>query len=463
MGQHNGRLDRLADRWWMGPLFTLGHVPLALWVSSTPSVGAVMALCILAIGSLASLRASGASLVPLLAVAYMTGSERMWRTVGTTEVLGWEFCKSGVIVISLIRVLTHRGQRGTMPMIPLWYAVLLLPSLAALLGGELDFHMVRSRAIATLAGPISMALSALLFSAYTLDPRALRRVAYSVIGPIAGTVTLCVRNLVILGEDIQFGATSNREASGGGGPNQVANTLALGALLCWMLLLGRKLAFMERVFLFGLLLVQIIVMLLTLSRGGFYTFCLAVAAVSLVKLRAQGQRLQFLAMFILMAVVLLRVAWPTADRVASGAVQRRYSNLRTDRWELAKSEILVWMEHPLMGVGPGVAREEVAAYLGHSLMAHVEFSRLLAEHGIFGVAAILLFFGGFIRNYRLADAEGWRTWVVAAMAYTCGYWMQSATRTLAPSFTYGLIWTSDPRSPRRRLPENDSARHNTRV
>ena len=52
------------------------------------------------------------------------------------------------------------------------------------------------------------------------------------------------------------------------------------------------------------------------------------------------------------------------------------------------ADLELWARNPILGVGPGMAawgREEI---LDARISAHTEFSRLLAEHGLFGAAAL---------------------------------------------------------------------------
>jgi hypothetical protein len=49
-----------------------------------------------------------------------------------------------------------------------------------------------------------------------------------------------------------------------------------------------------------------------------------------------------------------------------------------------------YVDHPIVGVGVGRAREERIEATGDVVASHSEVSRLLAEHGMLGVLSLLI-------------------------------------------------------------------------
>jgi hypothetical protein len=158
-------------------------------------------------------------------------------------------------------------------------------------------------------------------------------------------------------------------------------------------------------------------------------------------LKNAPDRKQLALMMILATVAATYLIWPWFIEFTSGFGAERFSSLDgSGRWELAQSEIQVWLENPIFGLGPGLAKEEVTDYLGFALQAHLEYTRLLAEHGLYGLLALIILILGAFKRYRRAKYWEARMWVIALMVYTFAYMAQAATRTVTPGFTYGLAW-----------------------
>ena len=66
----------------------------------------------------------------------------------------------------------------------------------------------------------------------------------------------------------------------------------------------------------------------------------------------------------------------------------------TGRAKIYKIDIDIFYDHLLTGAGPGQATNlrELYGY-GHAVAAHTEYSRMLAEHGILGLLALIILIG----------------------------------------------------------------------
>ena len=92
---------------------------------------------------------------------------------------------------------------------------------------------------------------------------------------------------------------------------------------------------------------------------------------------------------------------PRLDEFTEGALSARFQNTSlTGRDDLFWDEVRIWKENPLFGVGPGLVSDarDPALYI---TMNHTEFSRLFAEHGVFGFAAILLLVVMSVQSYSV--------------------------------------------------------------
>ena len=79
--------------------------------------------------------------------------------------------------------------------------------------------------------------------------------------------------------------------------------------------------------------------------------------------------------------------------------------------------------------------------MGHIGAAHTEYTRLLSEHGMLGIAAILLLVSLGYRTFRTARDVVARAWVLAMLIWVALFLAVDAMRIVAPSFAFGLACT----------------------
>jgi O-antigen ligase len=109
----------------------------------------------------------------------------------------------------------------------------------------------------------------------------------------------------------------------------------------------------------------------------------------------------------------------------------------TGRDRIMKADWIVFLENPLLGVGPG------QSYAAHAITfkassAHTEYTRLLAEHGSFGALAILLLAWMAWRRWRRKERAPEKGVGLACMAWAVLYMGHSAMRLAAPAYMFGL-------------------------
>src|SRR5690606_14266869 len=114
-----------------------------------------------------------------------------------------------------------------------------------------------------------------------------------------------------------------------------------------------------------------------------------------------------------------------------GAVSRRFSDTGlTGRDVLMRSDLRIWWEHPLIGVGPGRAAAERVEMMGRAAAAHTEFTRLLAEHGLLGAAAMLVVLSGLWQRIRITRTLRFRAFIVALFTFSALYMITTGMRTV---------------------------------
>jgi len=428
--------------------FVLLHAPLGILFYREPRLSIVWGYVVIATGVVTVLLGDKNSLIPLFALAYLGGGEMMWRLLNVSPFVPYEVGKYALLLIATIG--TMRRYRGIhdWPLIPFLFLICLLPSMIMWIGDK-DLAFARRALIGTLGAPIALAMGAMYVKDRELDQATVTRLALTAIAPVISVVAIATYNTWIQESRglLYFGRSSNVDAAGGTGPNQVSNTLAFGALFCWLVIVHSQVSQAKRLVLTGLAVWMVGQALLTFSRGGVVTLGVSIATSVLVSLSITkgrtGVSVRNLLWLGLIALVVALVVWPWAERFTSGRLSERYDTTEVDtagRTEIAMAEIEMWKSSPILGIGIGKVREETGNYLTFGAASHTEFTRLLAEHGVFGLMAVILFFVGLWQNLvRAKDARA-RSWVAGLGVFAILYMSQAATRTIAPIIAYMLTW-----------------------
>ena len=201
--------------------------------------------------------------------------------------------------------------------------------------------------------------------------------------------------------EIVTGTASDSALSGGYGPNQVATVLGLGVfILGSRLFIPYKNILVQWTMMF-LMMLMAYRSLLTFSRGGVLTavaMCMIFIFVLYMSTNLKTKtRISF--KLIGMAVITLMV-WSFALFQTGGLIGNRYANedalgrekedITTGRAELLTTEIDAFKENPFFGLGVGQVKTYFGQELGISIATHNEISRMLSEHGVFGIFALMV-------------------------------------------------------------------------
>lgn len=374
----------------------------------------------------------------LIVCCYLLGCEVLWRMCGAA--VFWEFGKYLTAAVLLVAMARRDDVRPSAA--PLFYFAVLLPPAVQTLA-LLDWTSARQQLSFNLSGPLTLAMAVVYFSNVRLEMNSLRAAVVAVMAPVSAIVTVIYLRMPAAGE-MEFTSDSNFAASGGFGPNQVSAILALGGLFCLVALVVCRLSRLEQIMAFAAGLIALIQSALTFSRGGLYIAAASAAAGLLFLLceRAARRKVLFTAAVLLLAgatVVPYLNDW-TANRLTA-----RFLDVDlTHRQELVRDDIAVWIANPIFGVGPGRAGEQRGAELGGAA-AHTEFTRVLAEHGLWGFCSIAIL--GWMSWRRFSAASGPREMalVAALLTWPLLFMAINSMRLAAPSLLFGLAfarWSS---------------------
>jgi O-antigen ligase len=420
---------------WKMMAFLAAHIPLGLVIPVSGTISVAHALLTLSVGLWWAMARDRLERVAYVG-AYIAGAEVLWRISRSPVV--YEFGKYATVLLFVVALM--RNGRFRVPLLALLYFALLLPS-TALTIMDLVPREARDMISFNLSGPLALLACAWFFSNLKISGDQLQRLFLALIGPVISIASLTVQS--ILGApDIEFANRSSRAASGGFGPNQVSAILGLGALLIFLCLFNKRTSRWLKGLLLGTMLLLLIQSAMTFSRGGLYDFAGGVIVALFFLLKGSSSRLKVMLAVGLFLFVAAFVVFPRLNAFTGGALGSRFENTDpTGRDLIVEADLQTWLEHPLVGVGPGQASAYRASTF-EAVAAHTEFSRLLAEHGIFGLAALicLLLMAG--QQFFRAGTDKNRAVVGAMLVWSFMFMLGTAMRVVAPSFLFGLTFAT---------------------
>lgn len=407
------------------------HIPLALAMATYKEVATMHALATAALGLWWAASAARPDRV-LYVAAYITGAEVLWRM--TQAQIFWEFGKYALVTILLVTMLRAGRLRGVA--LPFLYFALLLPSTILPLINT-STEELRGNLSFNLSGPLSLMFCAWYFPQVVVAAPILYRALLLMVAPLVGIVSVALLNITTA-TSLRFTNESNFATSGGFGPNQVSAMLGLGvlALLLYLLLERSTLGF--KALLFVLMIAFGVQSALTFSRTGLYSALFAGLAGALFVVRDSRARFQILGFAVLVFVIANYLVLPQLDDFTGGTLSTRFQNVSlTGRDAIIRADLQIWADNPVFGVGPGKATALRAASYRESA-AHTEFSRLLAEHGLFGLASFLILLWMGWRNFRRARTPKAKALAAALSCWGFGFMLVGAMRIVAPAVILGM-------------------------
>jgi len=421
-------------------IFSIFHIVIALLSRVIPVLSTIHALIVIGVGIFLALTTHSAKYLVLI-IGYIIGAELFWRM--TEANVFWEFGKYASLAVIVIGLIRFRKWKNAW--LPLSYLALLLVSVPATITWFGWGTQAREAISFNLSGPLLLAVSVVFFSQIKLDIVQLKQVAWMITYPIISVFTLAFFS-TITAQQINFTTESNFTTSGGFGPNQVSAILSLGVVMMFLIFIFEKNNSIRVIsfVLLGLFLVQSI---LTFSRGGLYNAVIGIFFAVLHVLRNRRSRIRFIFLFVILILFLFFYLYPRLEDFTSGLLTQRFTDTDlTNRFEIALGEIMVWLDYPLFGTGPGVSKYMTLRYTGIYTAAHTEYTRLLSEHGVFGLLASIILGVIIVKSYLKSPNWVYKTWVVVFIMWPLAEMTHAAMRVASISVLLGLAnsnWISE--------------------
>jgi len=377
----------------------------------------------------------------LKACAYFVGAEVFFRM--TRGAIAYESSKY-LVILFMMTGIYYRGISGRA--YPYFiYLMLLVPSIfvaSTTLSFDANF---RTNIAFVLSGPVCLGIAALFTYDKKIPSRQLSEVLLYVLLPIISlTAYIYFYNPSV--RDVIASTASNRSASGGFGPNQVATALGLGMFIMTIRLFTKSPTLGLKVLNSVLLILISFRAVVTFSRGGVITAIGAIIAFLVIYFFKVSERKknEVFMIFILFSFSLM-ATWLISSNQTDGFIDLRYANkdhlgrektdLTTGRGMLFMNELEGFVSSPFFGIGSSRAKDSRIEIEGQGVTSHSEVSRTLAEHGILGIMILLILIFKPL-DIRTRDKSNY--YFYAFLFFWFATVNHSSMRIAAPAFIYAL-------------------------
>lgn len=386
---------KFASKWTVMHLVFL-HLFLGVLIYAFPFFSKIYAVLILFFGLGYIVKTQNKNSEALLVSAYIVGAEVLLRMTNGGFIS--EFGKYTVMICMFLGIL-YSGFSKT-SFIYVLLGIVLLPGV--FIGVyAMNFETDIRKAIAfNISGEACLIMCAIYCFQRKLDLNQIKLLFYAFALPISIIVTYLFLYTPNLKEVINS-TGSNFATSGGFGPNQVSTVLGFGTFVFFTLFYLFSKDKKDKIMFLALVFLCSFRGLLTMSRGGMMVGGVMIAiliCISFLYVDANNKKKIFV--FLGFGFFACMGLWSYTSYQSNGMLNKRYSNQDargrlkesklSGRENLIESELQMFMDHPIVGVGVGKNKEYRQEELGIVAASHNEMTRLLAEHGSLGIIALLI-------------------------------------------------------------------------
>lgn len=405
------------------------HFGLALLMRQFSLLATAHAYLTLAIGLLALTRVNRQPERLLYVLAYIAGVDLIWRGGGAT--IFYEIGKYALIGFSFMGLLLQRKPPTTWRW-PLVFTILLAPSIFVMP------YFNRQQIAFHLAGPVALAVASMYMSTLRLTLPQFKRMLLALLVPSASLGFLTMF-FTLEATEIDFTGISLHATSAGIGPNQVSSILGLALVAAFCYAILEKHNTVLRNLMILIIIWMVAQSMLTFSRGGLWTGLGAILMGALFLARDGRMRARVIGLALVVVPLFTLVIFPALDDFTGNTLSARLQDTSTTRRDgVVLADWDIFVNNPIAGVGPGQSKILHALYLPKSIQAHVEYSRLLAEHGIFGLAVLLILSYVTLKRLLAKDSVENKALSVIATFWALLFMGHSATRLMAVAFMFAL-------------------------
>lgn len=419
----------------------LFHIILGLIIYLIPSIALGYGLFSFIFGFFYIIKTQNKNNEVLYMTAYMIGLEVFLRM--SKEIISYDFIKYVVCIYMIIGIFLKGIKQESF--IYFFYILLLTPAILVsteTLNYDTNF---RKALVFNLLGPITLGISAIYCYQRNVTYQQLFKTISFLGLPIIAVLTYMFLYTPDLKESVTNTA-SNFATSGGFGPNQVSTILGLGMFVFFIQILLNS---HSKIILYTNIILLFICSyrgVITFSRGGVITGLVMILIFSYFLFKNLNSKSKNKMILMMVGVIVLGFSvWTYSSLKTGGMIEKRYANqdaagrekegLLTGRETLIESEIQMFLDNPIFGVGVGKNREERLEMTGVEAASHNEITRLLAEHGMFGIGALLILI--FV-PLSLFSTNRENIFLLSFFIFWALTINHAAMRLAAPAFIYAL-------------------------
>ena len=389
-------------------------------------------------------------------IFYISSFEVLGRMMRSSPYIPWELSKYLFISASILLIATDKIKIKMN--LGFFLFLLLIPSMIVKESNLVNLSHITSY----LYGPISMVLLVIVLSDYKI-----KKLLFDGILRLIWLTSIVMLVYVFIKtpnySELTFSLSADFETTGGFGSNQVSTILGIGMFLsfyAWM----NKLFFsgyhkLDGVFI-GLFAYQ---GFLTFSRGGMIVSIIAILFYYIFfRTSISNTEIKFIRSlnpfyYFLIALTILIAAFGIIQIISSGNIALRYlgetegtlsgdkiktiNTVTTGRFNIFLADLNLWYEHFIFGVGAGGSKFLRGNNLS-GIAPHIEVSRILAEHGLFGLIFIVLLIVLGRKIYKFNSGDVNRAILLSLFFIGIASTMHSSLRTFVTPLLISLSTVS---------------------
>jgi hypothetical protein len=381
-------------------------------------------------------------------IVYLSSFEIISRMAKSSPYIPYELGKYLMMFLLILGLFKNKQHK----IIGILLFLLLLPSFFYDYSGFVDNSDIRFNVF----GAINIGLAVWYFYGKEFTPRGFKLIIILLVLPLISSLSYTIIKTPDLAS-IDFNLGANFETTGGFGSNQVATVFGFGMLITFYLWLNKISLSGNKYFDLIFFILFTFQGLLSFSRGGIIGGVVGILIVIYFLTRSSvssldNANINQVKKFFLPGILFLGMSAFTANYLTNGLLLLRYqgetegtlagskvktlNTLSSDRISIVESDLELLFDYGLLGVGAGASKYLREDHRG--VVAHVEASRLIAEHGIFGILFIVLIFYLFWVVYRMKNKNIFKGLLFSFLFLGWFTTFHAATRTYITPLLIGI-------------------------
>lgn len=381
-------------------------------------------------------------------IVYLSSFEILSRMANTSPFIPYELGKYLLMILLSFGILMKKSHNT----LGIFLLILLLPALFYDYSGLVTNSDIRFNVF----GAINIGLSVWYFYGQKFTPKGLKTLLILFILPLISSLTYAIIKTPDL-STIDFILGANFETTGGFGSNQVATVFGFGMLITFYLWLTKISISGNRILDLTIFILFTFQGLLSFSRGGMVGGLIGIVIILFFISKSSGNLLEktnirevrkyffpsiiflffsaFIANYISGGNLLLRYQGETEGTI-SGSKEISFNTLSSSRLSILESDLDLFINYGILGVGAGASKYLREEQKG--VVAHVEASRLVAEHGVLGIIFISIIFYIFFIVLKTKNKNIFKAILFSFIFIGWYTTFHSATRTYITPILIGL-------------------------